>query len=197
MARAATLVCVSVALLLFILFFSRYKRPTRSLSSPRHFVCPLVFLCDHEALRRQALESAVWPESVRVMRQTSCAERDVRMSVAADGTLELFPGWDRMARRSARNGDLVSHCIRRCLRALAFSETPDALPRTEDERTECPDVRLLIGPCDLVTAALSMTLGEDDGLEKGRIVAHWMRECDLSLGFCESEIAFEPGESLE
>jgi len=198
MERSAWL-CALGAFLILLLFSSRTRgRLGERRALPMRYVSPLVLFCDDEALCRQALENAAWPDTVRIAKKGARVEKDDRLAVSVDATLELFPGWDRKVRKNAGKGAIVSHGIRRSLRALASPRPPQPLPLSmEGDAMECPDVRLLFGSSDLIEAAMSM-IGCDDGtVASGKLLAHWLRECQLSLGSSEEEIAFEPGESRD
>jgi len=182
-------------LLIFMVVTRTLRKKVPAL--PRHFPSPLLIICDEDArIRRQALESAAWPGDIRFCKERLGANEDERLCIFVDGSLELFPQWDVVARKNASKGSIVSHGVRRCLRALAFPGTPYPLPRTMDAALQCPDSRLLFGPQDLVVAALSLE-EPPSGSVVGKRIALWLNECQLVLGASDDEIAFEPGTSRD
>jgi hypothetical protein len=186
----------ALCILLILLFATRSVAKTAP-ALPRRYASPLLLICADEARsRRQALESAVWPGDVRFCKERTRGNGDDRLCVFVDANLELFPRWDLFARKNAGRGSIVSHGVRRCLRALAVPRTPHPLPRITEEDLTCPDVRLLFGPQCLVGAALSLEELES-GSVVGKRIALWLKECQLALGVSEDEIAFEPGTSQE
>lgn len=143
------------------------------------------------------MQLAKWPDSVRVAKTCSSESGD-RLTLAISSTLDLFPEWDKTARQNSSNGDIVSHSIRRSLRALANPLSPLPLSRTPDEASlETPDVRLLLGSGDLVAAALSFVAGNDSEAASACDVARWLKSCSLRLGKSDQEIAYQAGESLD
>ena len=183
--------------ILFILLFATRSVPKAVPALPRRYASPLLLICvDDARVRRHALESAAWPGDVRFCKEREGTNGDDRLCVFVDANLELFPRWDLFARKNAGKGSIVSHGVRRCLRALAVPRTPTPLPRMVEDGWDCPDTRLLFGPKNLLSAALSLE-DRDSGLVVGERIASWMKECQLALGVSEDEIAFEPGTSQE
>ena len=183
--------------ILFILLFATRSVAKTAPALPRCYASPLLLICsDAGTVRRHALESAAWPGDVRFCKEREGANGDDRLCVFVDANLELFPKWDLFARKNAGRGSIVSHGVRRCLRALAVPLTPHPLPRSVEDNLVCPDLRLLFGPQCLVDAALSLEELES-GSVVGKQIALWLTECQLTLGVSEDEIAFEPGTSEE
>jgi hypothetical protein len=184
----------ALCILLILLFATRSVAKTVP-ALQRRYASPLLLICADEArARRHALQNAAWPGDVRFCKERQGADGDDRLCIVVDANLELFPEWDLVARKNAGRGSIVSHGVRRCLRALAVPGTPYPLPRTMGDDLVCPDARLLFGPQCLVNAALSLDELES-GSVVGRRIALWLKECELALGVSEDEIAFEPGTS--
>lgn len=156
-----------------------------------------MLVCENEKCHGRAMQLAKWPDSVRVAK-TCSSESGERLTLAISSSLDLFPEWDKTARQNSSNGDIVSHSIRRSLRALANPLPPLPLSRTPDEASlETPDVRLLLGPSDLVAAALSFVAENDSRAASACDIARWLKSCSMRLGKSDREIAYQAGESLD
>jgi len=151
--------------------------------TPRGHAEPLVFLGPPDAFR-QARAAATWPDELRPRGAADW------LCVYADGA-ELFPRWDEQVRASARDG-LVSHPLRRCLRALAWPRTPSPAPpaRARGLTFPCPDPRCFAGRQDLVRAAAALAAGS--ALSAFRL-GLWLREAEVPLVAPALELAYLPG----
>ena len=194
--ETSMLICVVLVVLAISLLFSSRNRSREKRTLSTKFCLPLILICNSQSLCRQALHCAEWPESIRISKASM--ERDDRLAVFIEGTLELFPGWDKIARDNSMKGSIVSHHVRRSLRALASSKIPHALPQAfsheaDGPNLKYPEIRILLGSYDLVQAALSMIDAQDSEVVSGCRIALWLNECGLTLGCSDREIAYEPG----
>lgn len=188
---------LSLFLVVLFFIFSSGVSKKRVKPSSRTFIHPLVLVCENEKCHGRAMQLAKWPDSVRLAK-TCSSEYGDRLTLAISPCLDLFPEWDKTARENSVNGDIVSHSIRRSLRALANPHPPLPLRLTPDEASlETPDVRLLLGSGDLVAAALSFVAENDSEAASACDIARWLKSCSMRLGKSDQEIAYEAGESLD
>jgi len=195
-------VCLAalVLLLLLLVGLSQWTRGAarpcdRAPAGPRALAGPIVLISTDARQRQAALAAAAWPDGVRFLPSSLASPAgaphvDRRLALYVASELELFRCWDRTALAEAQRGHLVSHGLRRQLRALARPQRTSPPPRL--------DPRLLLGEAGLVQAA--RLLCEPDApaaAASADRIARWLQASGLSPGAAETELAFLPGSPQE
>ena len=199
-------VLLTAAILCLVVFVGASRRkPWREGFSgtmiPRKSIEPVILVYEDLSLVKNAVVLATCPSSVRAIPFGTLLEADdPRTTVAVCGGVELFPEWDAQARKEIlRTGSyLISHGIRRSLRALASPGRARPLPSAALGRgraVRCPDPRLLVGSASVVSSAQIFIASQDMGelcLCSFRM-ARWIEETGISLECAEVEMAYLPG----
>lgn len=197
-----TVCLIALVLLLLLVGLSQWMRGAarpcgRAPAGPRALAGPIVLIATDARQREAALAAAAWPDCVRFL-PSSLASRasptgaphvDRRLALYVASELELFRCWDRTALAEAQRGHLVSHGLRRQLRALARPQRTSPPPRF--------DPRLLLGEAGLVQAARLLCEPDAPAAASADRIARWLQASGLSPGAAETELAFLPGSPQE
>lgn len=186
---------IMIALIVCLVLAGVFGRQRSVALAPRPECGVQILLIADAARGLQARSSAAWPDAIRVA-PTLPARRDERLTVRVCGEAELFRHWDRSALESAVPGAIVSHRLRRCLRALAAPRSP-TLPRAELENKpfDCPDPRILIGSLHMLEMA-GLILEDTPSASLGAFrLGQWALSAEIQIVCPSHELAYLPGSS--
>jgi len=199
-----TVCLAALVLLLLLVGLSQWMRGGaarpcgRAPAGPRALAGPIVLISTDARQRQAALAAAAWPDGVRFLPSSLASPSgaphvDRRLALYVASELELFRCWDRTALAEAQRGHLVSHSLRRQLRALARPQRTSPPPRLDPRL----DPRLLLGEAGLVQAARLLCEPDAPAAASADRIARWLQASGLSPGAAETELAFLPGSPQE